>query len=335
VVRAALAQLSATCVGAIDTDGSAIALMAPGFPHKFGTRRPIGGTYTLVAALLAHLADAGGSVLTGAPVAEILVSNGRALGVRLEDGRQIRARVGVLASCDPSQALGRLLPAGTLDQTTRARVEHIPTSATGASAFKVDLALRGRLTLPRHRRDDFDTRLPAVMIADSLEAVVRSAQQSRARQLPDDIHMFTAVPTHADSTLAPRDQDTLYLYAPVSPVDPREGWDLLDTKMADAAVAKAAEYFDGIAELEIGRCVQSPAELARRVHATLGSTVMHVDFLPHRLGPLRPALGLGGYRTPVDRLYLGGSGSHPGFGMTGLPGRLSAREVLRDHRRGR
>jgi phytoene dehydrogenase-like protein len=80
--------------------------------------------------------------------------------------------------------------------------------------------------------------------------------------------------------------------------------------------------------------VQSPAELARRVNATLGSTVMHVDFLPHRLGPLRPALGLGGYRTPVKGLYLGGSGSHPGFGMTGLPGRLSAREVLRDHTRG-
>jgi phytoene dehydrogenase-like protein len=330
VVRAALAQLSATCVGAIDTDGSGIALMAPGFPHKFGTRRPVGGTYTLVAALLAHLTEAGGSTLTGAPVGEIILAGDRATGVRLADGREIGARVGVVASCDPVQTLTRLLPAGTLGPVMQARAEHIPTSATGASAFKVDLALRGRLTLPRHRRDDFDPRMPAVMIADSLEAVVRSAKQSRARRLPDDVHMFTCVPTHADATLAPAGQDTLYLYAPVSPVDPDGGWDTLDAKMADAAVAKAGEYFDGIAELEIGRCVQSPAELARRVHATLGSTVMHVDFLPHRLGPLRPALGLGGYRTPVDRLYLGGSGSHPGFGMTGLPGRLSAREVLRD-----
>ncbi|ORW23311.1 hypothetical protein AWC19_12195 [Mycobacterium palustre] len=331
IVCSALAQLSATCVGPIDTDGSAIALMAPGFPHRFGTRRPLGGTYALVEALLANLADAGGNAIANAAVEEIIVSGGRATGVRLATGQTLRARAGIIASCDPRQTLGRLLPDGTLDQVTQARVDHIPTAASGVSAFKVDIALRGRLGLRRHQknRQDFDLRLPAVLIADSLDAVVRSSQQSRARELPDDIHMFSVVPTQADPSLAPPNQDTLYLYAPITPVNPEPSWDTLDAKAADAIVAKAAEFFDGITEYEIGRCVQSPAELARRVNATLGATVSHVDYLPHRLGPLRPALGLGGYRTPIEGLYLGGSGSHPGFGMTGLPGRLSAREVLR------
>jgi phytoene dehydrogenase-like protein len=274
-------------------------------------------------------------VVADAAVEEILVSGERATGVRLRTGQVLRARNGIIASCDPRQTLGRLLPQGTLDQVTQARVNHIPTAAGGVSAFKVDLALSGRLSLTRHHksRHDFDLRLPAVLIADSLDAVVRSSQQSRARQLPDDIHLFSVVATRADQSLAPSGQDTLYLYAPITPVDPEPSWDTLDAKAADAIVAKAATYFDGIAEYEIGRCVQSPAELARRVHATLGATVSHVDYLPHRLGPLRPALGLGGYRTPVDGLYLGGSGSHPGFGMTGLPGRLCARELLRDHAR--
>ncbi len=341
IVRSALAQLSATCVGPINTNGSAIALMAPGFPHRFGTRRPVGGTYTLIAALLNNLRDAGGTAATNSPVREIIISGGRATGVRLADGRQFGARVGVIASCDPVQTLGRLLPAGALDRVTQARVDHIPTSADGASASKVDIALRGRLRLDRHQktrkrsgRDDFDVRLPAQPIADSLESVARSAEICRLGQFPDDdIHMFTCIASQADPSLAPEGQDTLYLYAPITPVNPVSGWETLELKASDRIVAKAAEFFDGIEDLEIGRCMQSPPEMARRVNASLGSTVMHVDYLPHRLGPLRPARGLGGYRTPVERLYLGGSGSHPGFGMTGLPGRLSAAELLRDHHR--
>jgi phytoene dehydrogenase-like protein len=165
-----------------------------------------------------------------------------------------------------------------------------------------------------------------------LEAVVRSARQSRARQVPDDIHLFTCVATDADATPAPDGQDTLYLYVPVSPVDPQGGWDTPWTRRPwwrrQRSTSKASRSTSS------GDACSSPAELARRVHATVGSTVMQVDFLPHRLGPLRPAVGLGDYRTSVDGLYLGGSGSHPGFGMTVLPGRLSAREVLRDHKRG-
>ena len=61
----------------------------------------------------------------------------------------------------------------------------------------------------------------------------------------------------------------------------------------------------------------------------------HVDWILNRMGPIRPARGFGGFSTPVDGLYLGGAGCHPGAAVTGMPGYNGAHEVLRDLRRGR
>ena len=158
--------------------------------------------------------------------------------------------------------------------------------------------------------------------------------RSGAGLLPDedDWSLWPVIPTAADPSQGPDGQDTLYLYAAVAPYRPEEGWDNVRDKAAEGILANASRYFDGIAELEIGRQVLTNVELASRGNAT-GGNMAHVDMSLGRSGPMRPAIGLAGYRTPVDGLYLGGSGSHPGFGMTGLPGRLSAREVLRDHTR--
>jgi phytoene dehydrogenase-like protein len=78
----------------------------------------------------------------------------------------------------------------------------------------------------------------------------------------------------------------------------------------------------------LGRRIENPQTLASRLRVTNGC-VEHVDFSPFRQGPLRPAFGFGGYRTPVPGLYLSGAGSHPGPAVHGIPGRNAAREVLR------
>lgn len=137
-------------------------------------------------------------------------------------------------------------------------MDYIPIFADGASASKVDIALRGRLRLDRHQksrnrsgRDDFDVRMPAQLISDSLKSVARSAEICRLGQFPeDDVHMFTCIATQADPSLAPDGQDTLYLYAPITPVNPVSGWETLESKASDRIVAKAAEFFDSIDELE-------------------------------------------------------------------------------------
>ena len=116
--------------------------------------------------------------------------------------------------------------------------------------------------------------------------------------------------------------------------EPREGWERIRTIAAEAMVKKMSDYYDGILEMEIGRLVETPADLCERTGAP-NACYWHVDMTPSRSGPNRPAPGLGGCALPVPGLFLGGAGTHPGGGVTGLPGSIAAREVLRTRRPGR
>jgi phytoene dehydrogenase-like protein len=137
--------------------------------------------------------------------------------------------------------------------------------------------------------------------------------------------IFTAM----DPTQAPDGQDTLQLYAPV-PVHPHGGWTSARESAADELVASAGKSLFGLDRLELGRFVESPDDLSQRTGTTNGC-LYHVDHLPTRIGPLRPALGAGGHRTPLAGLYLSGAGTHPSGGVSGLPGKHAATALLRDH----
>jgi len=87
-------------------------------------------------------------------------------------------------------------------------------------------------------------------------------------------------------------------------------------------------------EFELGRFVETPADLSARTR-TVNGCLYHVDHLLTRLGPLRPALSAGSYRTPVEGFYVSGAGSYPSGGVSGLPGKHVAAVALRDTRPGR
>jgi phytoene dehydrogenase-like protein len=336
VVRDALHAASGSTIPN-NSSGSAVGFLWLSTMHRYACRRPIGGVQAIPDALATRLKARGGSVRTGTPVAEILVRSGRAVGARLGDGTQIAARRAVLASCDPQTALGRLLPAGTLDPAMARRVHNIPVSNLNYGQMKVDLALPGRVGVSRHERwrgDGMDLRRPSFMTGTEA-GMERLFARSGAGLLPDedDWSLWPVIPTAADPSQAPAGQDTVYLYAAVAPYRPEGGWDSIRDKAAQAIVNNAARYFDGIADVEIGRQVLTNVEMASQGNAT-GGSMTHVDMVLGRAGPLRPARGLGGYRTPVEGLYLGGAGSHPGGGITGGPGYVSSRQVIKDLRRG-
>jgi phytoene dehydrogenase-like protein len=334
MVRGLLGQLTCAAVGPLTGDGSGLAMITTGFLHRWGALRPVGGTGALITALTARLTVKGGTVRCAAPVRELVLSQDRVTGVRLDSGQEIGARRGVIATCDPRTALAGLLPAGTLDHATRTKVEHIPGCSAGVVPFKVDVAVGRHVTFPHHPRPDgLDLRHPS-LLAGGFEQLMRACRQSAAGHLPDDINLWISTPTAADPGQAPDGHDVLYLYVPVMPADPSTPWSGLREDIGKRIVGRAGEFLDGL-DAEIGRYVEDPETMSARVHTTAGAQVFHVDFGLLRSGPLRPAFGLAGSRTPVPGLFLGGGGSHPGPGITGVPGRIAAREILRDRRRSR
>jgi phytoene dehydrogenase-like protein len=280
------------------------------------------------------LTEHGGRVRTSAPVAELITRGREVVGVRLETDEELFARA-VLTNCDPRTTLTKLLPSGTLPDHLASRAEHIPTMNEGAAHLKVDIALSGRLGLPRHqarRRDDLDLRFPGHLVG-SFEQIQRAFADAASGRLAAPMPFVGLVSTEADPSLAPAGQDTLYIWSGWTPHDPPGGWDELAEPAAKALTDHAASFYDGIEELAIGRHVEAWPELATRTRVPDGN-ILHVDGTLLRQGPLRPALGFGGYRTPVPGLYLTGAGTHPGGSVSGIPGQLAARVLLRDFERG-
>lgn len=326
-IRAVLAALP--CFAPITQDGTGWVLVYFGLIHAAGVGRYVGGTGALTDALERCLRHHGGDIRLNAAVAEILVSGGRAHGVCLEDGEELRART-VITTCNVKSTLTQLLPAGTLPGHLAARAERIPTDGTRASSFKFDLALSGRLKLTEHqanRADGVDLRKPALCYT-TFEDHVAAWEACERGEYADRLPMITIIPTAADPTQAPAGQDTVWSWTGISVGRPREPWADNGARLGDREIRRLARLLPGIADLEIDRRVMTSPDFEQRFRAP-GGNVYHVDPTAMRFGPLRPALGFSGFTSPIDGLVLSGGGMHPSAGICGVPGRLAAEAAAR------
>jgi phytoene dehydrogenase-like protein len=317
------------CFAPISEHGTAWVLIYFGLIHRVGVGRFEGGTGAVTDALARCFAAAGGQVLLNSPVAKILMVGDRAAGVRLESGRELRARA-VITTNNAKTILTEWLPDGILPDRLARRARHIPTAGTNASSFKVDVALSGRATLSRHqadRRDGVDLRQPALCYTTFDDHVAAWSDCGRG-VVPDPLPGFAILPTGIDPTQAPEGQDTFWFWSGISTAHPHIPWSKLAAPTADKVLAQAGKYIDGLDELAIDRRVMTPVDVADRFRSPDGN-VYHVDPIATRFGPLRPALGFAGYKSPVDGLFVSGAGTHPSAGICGVPGKQAARSVLR------
>ncbi|WP_354698009.1 Phytoene desaturase (lycopene-forming) [Paraconexibacter sp. AEG42_29] len=311
---------------------AAVALIYLGVVQRVSNAMPVGGTGELPKALARCFESHGGLIRTSARVERIVVEGNRATGVLLDTGERIRASQGVMSACNARHALVDLLPDGALPEPMAVRAADIPITKTQATSLKINVALKGKLSLPRIselRDDDLDP-------AAALVAWHTLAEQSQAwddvcrGDWPDPVPVSCCIsPTHVDQTMAPEGQDTFWLWSGVIPVHPRIPWEDMRDEIGDRVLKDCAQYYDGIESLEIARDVLGGPDLEARFNAPAGN-VYHVDPLPTRFGPLKPALGFGGYKTPVDGLYLSGASTHPTGGVCSLPGKLAAQTLMRD-----
>lgn len=317
-------------IGPIDADGGGFYAVGLAAVHREpGVQRPRGGMRNIIQALERRARSAGAVVRTGADVANVLTESGRATGVRLGDGTEIRARRGVLAAVAPQAMYGSLLDDGVVDERVLAKVATMPASGNNSATLKVDVALAGRAEFgpaTRRRHDGHDLRTVSLMTGTFADQVEQLRLIRRGESL-DRPPVYIAVLSGLDPSVAPEGQDVLYLASNV-PARPSGGWPEVGQKHVDAVLGSVAGHLNGL-DTEIGRVVTTPADFEAEYGAPNGS-YFHVDMTPLRLAMNRPAPGLGGYRGPVAGYFHAGAGSHPGGGVSGWPGRLAALTALQD-----
>jgi phytoene dehydrogenase-like protein len=288
-----------------------------------------GGMGQVTEMLAAAATEAGAEIRTDAPVERILVDGGRTAGVQLVSGEELAAAT-VVSNADPKRTLLELVGTEQLDPETAAAIEAY--RCEGAS-LKINLAV-GELPqiagtppgLQSYHRALVQLTMPlATMDADQAGA--------RAGIPAPDPHVEMCVPSALDDTLAPEGKHVITLGFRSQPYRLADSdWDAERDRVADRLLDGLAPMIPNLAGSIIARQVLTPLDLERTLALT-GGHHLHGDMSPDQLGPLRPAPGLGGYRTTIDGLYLCGAGTHPGGGVTGANGRNCAVRVLRDRRR--
>ena len=261
-----------------------------------------------------------------APVSKLLVSGGKAVGVKLESGEEIAADL-VAANVGPKLLYDRLVDPADLPADFRRRIKAFK---VGSGTFRMNVALSG---LPSF------SSLPGpgehlqsgIIIAPSLDYMDKAFLDAKRFGMSKEPIVEMLIPSIVDDSLAPPGQHVASLFcqqfAPVLP-DGRS-WDDERETAADLIIDTVEKFAPGFKSSVIARQIHSPLDLERKF-GLMGGDIMHGNMSLDQLWSARPMLGNGAYRGPISGLYMCGAGTHPGGGVTGAPGHNAAHEILAD-----
>ncbi len=328
-VKAALGYYGAHTQTAPSQPGAGFAPMIMVGSHLSGVARPRGGSGRLNDALAAVIIAHGGTVRTNAGVRRVRVENGRAVGVVLESGEGITAEKGVVSAVDAVRLFLDLVDEEHTSPELRRALRNVRIAGTNISEFKVDCALSGPLDWSRFPHGE-EFSVGMYLICPSLEYLDLAFADIRRGLPPEEPAMMVCTPSALDPTLAPPGGHTLWLSA-FAPYDRRDGrsWDKTKEKYADLLLDRLAQYAPNVRDVIIAREVTSPLDWHRRTGSIRGNP-NHLDMTLDQILGYRPIPALSRYRTPIRGLYLTGSGTHPGGGLSGNPGYNTAQVVLQD-----
>lgn len=280
-----------------------------------------GGPRALIAALEQAAKNAGVEIRTNAPVDKILLDAGRKVyGVKLTDGEELRAAV-VASSCTPRITFYDLLQPNQISYALEHSVNHYRSRGTTAkvnlAVNKKEVAFNGVAGLEIYRT------------GNSFDEMERAFDSAKYRQFSAEPVLEIHVPTVDHPALAPAGHSVVSILVHFAPYNLKEGWNDKSKKELYQNVIRTLEiYSPGISSSIVGSEVISPADLESRYSLTHG----HIYHGEHAVDQLitRPFPLCARYATPISGLYLCGSGSHPGGGITCIPGYLAAQMVLRN-----
>ena len=309
-------------VGPEDWFGSGMGYMVGMTASTGGYAIPAGGAQSITNALVTLLESCGGRLRLAARVTKIVVAEGRAAAVRLENGEELRARLGVIAdTAAPTLYLKLLdrahLPAWLIRRMCRFR--------QGFGTFKLDFALSS----PVPWSNEQARQSSVVQVGESLADLSRFTREVRAGKIPELPYLVVGQQSLADPFRAPRAQHTLYCYTHVPSIT-EGGWANQSEAFADRISERLEGLAPGFSELVLGRHISAPPDLEAANENLIdgdlggGSNAWHQQLL------FRPVFPYFRYRTPIAGLYLCSSYTHPGAGVHGMCGYNAAQAAARD-----
>lgn len=284
-----------------------------------------GGMGSVSNAIADSARSRGATIRTNASVTKILIKDGRASGVVLETGEEIRAHI-VASNLDPKRTFLKLvdeqhLPASFVDGIRKFRTE--------GTSLKMNLALRG---LP-----DFKA-LPGpgphhgatMHICPSVEYIERAWDDAKYGKPSQSPLIEMTIPTMYDKSLAPEGHHIMGIFLQYAPYTLKDTtWEQEREPYSQRILDVIEEYCPNIRNIVVDRQTLSPWDLEQRF-GIAGGNIFHGEMSLDQMFVMRPLAGSARYRTPVKGLYLCGSGAHPGGGVMGAPGHNCAREILKD-----
>jgi phytoene dehydrogenase-like protein len=293
----------------------------------------IGGMGAITQAMAKSAQSRGAVIRVSTAVREVLVEGDRAVGVVTASGETLRAAA-VISNLNPKLLYLQLMAPNTLPEEFRERIDRW---RCGSGTFRMNVALA---ELPDFRclpgKQLAEHHTAGIILAPTLGYMEKAYFDAREHGWSRQPIVEVVIPSTLDDSLAPPGQHVASLFCQhVAPRLPNgESWDAHRETVADLMIDTVNRYAPNFKASVLGRQINSPLDL-ERTFGLIGGDIFHGALTLDQMFSARPMLGYGNYRGPLHGLYMCGSGTHPGGGVTGAPGHNAAREVIGDFRRRR
>jgi phytoene dehydrogenase-like protein len=322
-----------TFLGPRSAGSSAVLLLrAAADPHPGGASLfAKGGMGSVTQAMATAATQAGAAIRTGAEVSRIVARNGVVTGIVLSGGEEIAAKT-VISNADPRTTFLRLIDPDYLSPDFLAKMQNYRCNGTVA---KVNLALSGlpSFTALKKSADTLDgasALAGRIHIGPEMDYMERALDAAKYGDFSPHPILEIRIPSLADPSLAPPGQHVMSIYVQFAPYRLKTGdWVSKREALGDVVVKTISDYAPDLPRLVLHRQVVTPLDL-EEIYGLSGGHIFHGELSLDQLFTMRPLLGWAQYRTPLNGLYLCGSGTHPGAGLTGASGSNAARQILTD-----
>jgi phytoene dehydrogenase-like protein len=274
-------------------------------------------------AMAAAAKQTGAEIRTGADIAEIRVKDGVAAGVVIS-GEEIPARA-VVSNADPGHAHALLV----VHASPRTSFRKSRTTAAWGRSREINLALDGLPNFTAIKNGNSTALQGRIQISHGIDYLERAFDESKYGDFSKQPYLEITIPSLTDPSLAPSGKHVMSIYMQYAPYKLKGDWNAQRGALGDTVVSTLAQYAPNLPSLVLEGQIITPKDLEDTYGLTSGQ-IFHGELALDQFFTMRPLLDCARYRTPITNLYLCGSGTHPGAGLTGGSGANAAREILRE-----